>query len=405
MRAMSRPVNYHSGASSAAVPTATEWRAHREMVVVSVEDDQLVDSKMMESQAGDRTAISRGEENLWLSSPRSRHSDSGDLPLGSRSVQSGLQVALTSSASLPSDARVERNGQLVLLAVFVSLLGGRFTLQQVSAGLPALDLRWVALAASLVAFLGWVAVARERAAPRVPLHGLMVPFLAWCSWMALSALWVHPPARVAAGLLDFTFLAAFTLLAIAVASRLSAEAVSAVWTWVLLAGLVYFAGAMAGSPDAQGRYAAFGGGPNVFVRVMILAALAAVFLAAKRHRMVFLLALPPLLLGAVLSGSRGGLVAGLAVALLGGVFVLRRLPRRAIPFQRRSAWRDGHPHAQVVGRVRPGGAAGTVRAADCRAEVRLGPQQPSSRGPGDCLSRTCSPVPGWTVTTLRSGTV
>jgi O-antigen ligase len=221
---------------------------------------------------------------------------------------------------------------LVLLAVFVSLLGGRFTLQQVSPGLPAMDLRWVAFGASLVAFLGWIAVARERAAPRVDVHGLTVPFLAWCSWMAFSALWTHPPARVAAVLLDFTFLAAFTLLGIAVASRLSAKAVSAVWTWTLVAGLVYFAGAMAGSPDAQGRYAAFGGGPNVFVRVMMLAALAATFLAARRHRVVYLLALPPLLLGAVLSGSRGGLVAGLLVTLLGGVFVLRRLPRRAIPF-------------------------------------------------------------------------
>ena len=187
-------------------------------------------------------------------------------------------MALTTSAPSPSDARLERNGQLVLFAVFVSLLGGRFTLQQVSSGLPDVDLRWVAFAASLVAFLGWVAVARERAAPRVDLHGLTAPFLAWCSWMALSALWAHPPARVAAGFLDFTFLAAFTLLGIAIASRLSAEAVAAVWTWMLVAGLVYFAGAMAGSPDAQGEYAAFGGGPNVFVRVMMLAALAAAYL-------------------------------------------------------------------------------------------------------------------------------
>mgnify|MGYP001794075129 CR=1 FL=1 len=38
------------------------------------------------------------------------------------------------------------------------------------------------------------------------------------------------------------------------------------------AALIYFVLAMAAAPGAQGRYAAPGGGPNVFVRVMVLGA-------------------------------------------------------------------------------------------------------------------------------------
>jgi O-antigen ligase len=238
-------------------------------------------------------------------------------------------MALEKGAMSRSNAS-DRNGQVVLFLVFLSLLAGRFTLRRLAPGLPDIDLRWITLATCLLAFLGWVAVEREMAVPLVHLHGLTIWLLFWSGWMALSGLWADPPARVTAGVVDFSFLAAFVLLAVAVATRLSREAASAIWTWMLLAGLVYFAGAMAGPPGAQGRYSAFGGGPNVFVRVMVLAALGAVFLAAARRRVLFLLTLPPLLLGAVLSGSRGGLLAGLVVVLLGGASVLKKLPRGAL---------------------------------------------------------------------------
>lgn len=247
-----------------------------------------------------------------------------------RHHNSSQRVTLDHRAASRADTRPDRNGQLVLFLVFLALLAGRFTLGRIGPGMPDVDLRWFTLTATLLAFLGWIAVARDTAASCVAVHDLPVWLLAWCGWMVLSGLWADPPARVAAGISDFAFLAAFVLLAVATATRLSSEAVSAVWTWTLVAGLVYFAGAMTASPGAQGRYSAFGGGPNVFVRVMILAALAAIFLAASRRQARFLLALPPLLVGAVLSGSRGGLVAGLVVLLLAGVSVRKKLPRGAL---------------------------------------------------------------------------
>ena len=110
--------------------------------------------------------------------------------------------------------------------------------------------------------------------------------------------------------------------------RLSRTAIRAVWWWIAITGMVYFAAAVYAGPGLQGRYSAFGGGPNVFVRVMVLACFGAFFLATVRNSRWILLTVPIFLSGAVLSGSRGGLVAFLVVIVLGSIPQRRRMPSR-----------------------------------------------------------------------------
>ena len=88
-----------------------------------------------------------------------------------------------------------------------------------------------------------------------------------------------------------------------------------------MAAIVFALGrAVINGPGVQGRYSAFGGGPNVFVRIQILGILSAVALYLFHRKLLPLFAVPLFLLAAVLSGSRAGLLAGVAV---GGAALLR----------------------------------------------------------------------------------
>lgn len=220
----------------------------------------------------------------------------------------------------------DRYGRLTLLVVFLCLLGGRFTLNRLGAGLPAFDLRFVGLAALAFSALLWVAT---RDVPKgVGTGGAAAVFAGWLWYMVASGLWSPPQADVASAVLDLMFQGVFTAAAWAAYGRLPARAADWVWLWFLVAGLVYILSAVVEGPDVQGRYSALGGGPNIFVRVMVLAALGALYLATTRSKPRLLWLVPVFMVWAVLSGSRGGLLAfGLAVAI-GGIALLRRMNRR-----------------------------------------------------------------------------
>lgn len=221
----------------------------------------------------------------------------------------------------------ERSGKLLLFWIYLVLLAGRYTLDRVDSAFPALDLRWIGLVSVVMGYVIW-RHSTQTSAPVVRPRG-QGWFLAWCGWLALSALWGHPDARTEKYVIDVVLLAALVAVAADVAGRLPRRALHAVWTWFLVSGSVYLLAALHSGPGEQGRYSAFGGGPNVFARVMLLAALAAFFLAVVRRRHLPLLAVPPLALGAILSGSRGALVAVLLMTLVFGLPLARRLSRPA----------------------------------------------------------------------------
>ncbi|WP_147431534.1 O-antigen ligase family protein [Terracoccus luteus] len=214
------------------------------------------------------------------------------------------------------------------MALYLSLLAGRFSLDRLGDGLPDFDLRWGALGLCGLGYAWWRTqhMTYGRRVTASPVAGFTW-FVGWSGWLAVSALWAPPGSRASDAVVDLVLLVAFAALTVATARRLPTGSLDVVWTCLVVTGALYLVGALVAGPGAQGRYAAFGGGPNVFVRVMILAVLACFYLAIVKKRRLLLVAVPPLIVGSLLAGSRGGLVALLAVALLFGRRLWRQLGR------------------------------------------------------------------------------
>jgi O-antigen ligase len=208
---------------------------------------------------------------------------------------------------------------LVLVAI-----GGRYTLDR--AGFSTLgwvDLRVVGL---LVAFVVLVVdMARRPPAHRVPRpEGWLVVATLFFLFQIASGLWAPPGSRLGEKTLDIVLMAALTIALYLYTLGDPARVVRTTFLLFYVAGIVFAIGALLGGPGEQGRYSAFGGGPNVFVRIQILGVISAVALYLFHRRLLPLLAIPLFLLAAVLSGSRAGLLAGMAV----GAPVLWRMRRR-----------------------------------------------------------------------------
>lgn len=239
------------------------------------------------------------------------------VSLGARGV--GARVARHSSAQIL--------GELLLLFFFLSLLAGRFSLSRLdnsSSVQNGLDLRWLFLVGGYFGLVLLHLELRNRLAQRIKMVGV-IPFLMWCAWLAISAQWAPESARTDQAVIDLVFLAGLVLMSWVAMARLPEGSLDRVWTWVLITGLVYFALAIASGPDDQGRYAAPGGGPNTFVRIMVAASIAALYLAVVKRRNWALLTIPVFAIGASLSGSRGGLLSAFLVLAIFLVPIVRRL--------------------------------------------------------------------------------
>ena len=216
-------------------------------------------------------------------------------------------------------------GGLLLLACFLTLVAGRFTLSRLG-DLPDLDLRFAFLYLLCGGLLIWY-LGRQVTGARAAKIGVgpgISWFAAWCVWLVISTFWSAPEARLVDSILNVFFLFVFTLAAIAVASRLPTHQINSLWICLIVVAAVFLALAIYSGPGAQGRYAAPGGGPNVFVRFMVMGALAALCRYQTAQRIRALLPVPFFAIGAILSGSRGGLLAALIVSILAAVPVFRR---------------------------------------------------------------------------------
>lgn len=149
-------------------------------------------------------------------------------------------------------------------------------------------------------------------------------------YQCLSILWSPLTPFAVTVLVDFVVLLALMIVT-ATLTGPDPRGAAHVFMWLMyLTGVVYAFGALAiGSTNVQGRLVFLGGGPNVFVRVVCLGVLASVALAISRRNGWFLAPLPVMLLAAVLSGSRGGLVAAAAVVPL-LLFAFRRHVRTGV---------------------------------------------------------------------------
>jgi len=155
-------------------------------------------------------------------------------------------------------------------------------------------------------------------------EGWLVAVLLFFLFQVASGLWAPPGARLGEKTLDIVLMAALTVAIYLYTLGDPAAVARTTFLLFFVAGIVFAAGALLAGPGVQGRYSAFGGGPNVFVRIQIIGIISAVALYLFHRTVLPLLAIPLFLLAAVLSGSRAGLLAGVAV----GGAALWRVRRR-----------------------------------------------------------------------------
>jgi O-antigen ligase len=202
------------------------------------------------------------------------------------------------------------------LVMLVVAIGGRFTLDRAGfVDLAWVDLRVIGLLGALVVLAVDVA-RRPRALGVHRREGWLVATVLFFLFQIASGLWAPQASRVGPQTLDLVLLGVLTVAFYVYAIGDPAAVVRTTFLLFFVAAVIFALAALfINGPGEQGRYSAFGGGPNVFVRIEILGVISAVALYLITHRILPLLVIPLFLLAAVLSGSRAGLLAGVAVGL------------------------------------------------------------------------------------------
>jgi len=214
------------------------------------------------------------------------------------------------------------------LVLILVAIGGRYTLDRAGyTDLAWVDLRVVGLLVALAVLI--VDIAR-RPAPLTGSRreGWLVATVLFFLFQIASGLWAPQASRVGPQTLDLVLMGALVVAFSVYAVGDPESVLKTAFLLFFVAAIVFALAALfVNGPGEQGRYSAFGGGPNVFVRIEILGVISAVALFLSTGRILPLLVTPLFLLAAVLSGSRAGLLAG---AVVGG-FALLKLRRRLHP--------------------------------------------------------------------------
>jgi O-antigen ligase len=222
---------------------------------------------------------------------------------------------------------IHRRPGLVVIIAFVATLAGHFTLARVGFTVPLFnDVRLPLFAALLAGFALEIHGAPRRRHVAVP---ILLAIYAFLGYQAVSSAWAPPGALVAAALTDLVAIAVLVFVYAQLAEWDRDRVVALTMGGFQAAAWVYFLVAASGRGHAAaGRWAALGGGPNVFVRVMVLGILSSIYLyVTSGRRLGWLVGVPAFLFGAVASGSRGGLAALVLTLVLAAPAVLPGMRR------------------------------------------------------------------------------
>ncbi|MFF5296403.1 O-antigen ligase family protein [Paractinoplanes globisporus] len=208
---------------------------------------------------------------------------------------------------------------LLVATIFVATLAGHFTLSRAGLTVPVLnDTRVLLFSAVLMCFVLEVHHAGVHPLHSGPARRALQPLLVLFAYQILSASWAPRNAVVHDVLSDLVSMVILVFVYTALAEW-DRDRVVHLTMWCLYgAAWLYFLYSASGRGHTDaGRWAAFGGGPNVFVRVEVLGLLAAAyFYFRSKGRFIWLAGAPAFLVGAFASGSRGGLIAlGIITAL------------------------------------------------------------------------------------------
>jgi len=259
---------------------------------------------------------------MRLNHKQTRDDNAGLDDLTSSPVMASARLAFSSDVPTPPGEHAPcAADKATILLIVLSLLAGRYSLAHVVSA--TVGLGWagsIALWLTSLLILACLVIALEhpRYAGDVRTYGA----ISWCLaaiclhlWMILSALWR-----------DYTLHAVtenvfYLGLSIVITASASWFFTRDRWDakFDFLCRILFFCAcvyAVAGFASGNFvRMSAFGGGPNVFVRLMGIGAASAIHLSIRRRSWRWLVPLPLFAVGALFTGSRGGIVA--IVAMLG----------------------------------------------------------------------------------------
>ena len=212
-----------------------------------------------------------------------------------------------------------RRWQLPVLLFFLTVLAGRFGLERIDPsyeklGPLAQPRYWL-----FIALLLSLTVVRPNLGRRFTLSWKLRRFCWWVVllhlYLALSTLWSPIPTEALDQVSEVLLLAGIVLITPRLFNRSPHQRISLLLLLLYATAIVYALGGMGGRWTDEGRMAAFGGGPNVFVRIAGMGILVSLFFWLKTSRIRWLIPMPLLATVAILSGSRGGLLS-LVIAIL-----------------------------------------------------------------------------------------
>jgi O-antigen ligase len=218
--------------------------------------------------------------------------------------------------------RPEARPGLVVVIAFVVTLSGRFTLERVGLEVPVVNDVRVPL--FLILLLSLFLEAYQVSSHPVEGGHALLGILALLGYQALSVLWVPPGSITGPMLGDLIAIAGLLIVYFNLAAwdrdRVTATTLK---LFHATAWLYFLAAASGRGHQANGRWAALGGGPNVFIRIMILGMITSLYLYLRSgENLIWLVPIPAFLFGAIASGSRGGIV-GLGVTIAVALLAIR----------------------------------------------------------------------------------
>ena len=221
----------------------------------------------------------------------------------------------------------------IILMLFMTLLAGGFWLGRIDSRFESLmgpfaDVRFAFYIPLLPLMLMWWIYSSRPRANLGPVRRWAILVAIIHIYMALTLVWSPEPGTgmllaVSVAVLGFILFLAPSLLAPASERNISFYFKVFLWAALIFAlAALFLQGEEWGDPgriietEGRGRIAAFWGGPNTFARLMGAGVIIAIFFYLKTRSAWWILFIPIFVLASFLSGSRGGTVSFLIVALL-----------------------------------------------------------------------------------------
>lgn len=233
------------------------------------------------------------------------------------------------SIKLLFNNKVELYNNILIVSLFLAILSGAFSFERVTdskLNLPIflLELRFILSSLFLVLLLGkMLAFKQIRLVFARPLYFWLLISTLFFIYMCLTVYWAPSSMgiskRVPGLLLIIFFIVSIPL----VFDNNINERIGFVLLLITLTSVIYVVGGIVTDNLIVGRMSAFGGGPNVFARVVGMGVISALFLWVRYNEKIWLLFVPLFASITLLSGSRGGLLALVVGATIFLYFISR----------------------------------------------------------------------------------